>query len=110
MIADKQNASLGTTTPVWDGEEVRSGFDHSRYSPIPVQTDDNRFEYNTASEIRHDSLHRVIHVRIFLYRLRLDWNGTHSIYCIHNLQKHGEGKVAYMMFLEIHSYMEEYYT
>ena len=28
---------------------------------------------------------------------------TFNIYCIHNLQKHGEGKVAYMMFLEIHS-------
>jgi len=26
------------------------------------------------------------------------------LYCIHNLQKHGEGKVAYMMFLEIHSF------
>jgi hypothetical protein len=93
-----------------DGEVVRSGFDHSRYSPIPIQTDDDRFEYNTAPEIRYDTLLCVIHVRIFRYRLRLDSNGTHSIYCIHNLQKHGEGKVAYMMFLEIHSFLEEYYT
>jgi hypothetical protein len=66
MIADKQNVSLATTTPVWDGEEVKSGFDHSRYSPIRTQIDDDRFEYNTASEIRYDTLRCVIHVRIFL--------------------------------------------
>jgi hypothetical protein len=38
------------------------------------------------------------------YRFRFDSNVIHSIYCIHNLQKHGEGKVAYMIFLEIHSF------
>jgi hypothetical protein len=83
---------------VSDGVEVKSGFDHSKFSPTPTQIDDDRQYNNTAPEIRYDTLCCSIHMYAYSeYRFRFDSNVIHSIYCIHNLQKHGEGKVAYMI-------------
>jgi hypothetical protein len=47
---------------VSDGVEVKSGFDHSKFSPTPTQIDDDRPQNNIAPEFRYDTLCYPIHM------------------------------------------------